>query len=135
MPRIRNLDCYPHEAFVALVQRVLTTREPVVVPCTRLQALSLQGELYAWRRACEGQPDAAATMGVPVQEMRKWSLRLAQSPSGEFLGLQMLLTEQVPAIQLITAALGGEISPLESESAAALRRLRAMVGESNDGKE
>lgn len=121
MPRIRTIVAYPLQQFIALYQRVIDTQQPFVVPCTRPQAASMRGELYAFRRACEGSPGEAEGLGVKVTNLRLVSFRITDA------GLECLLGSSLASPSLIEAALGGT-TPITTPAQAALNRLRGLVG-------
>lgn len=121
MPRTRPLDSYPNAEFSALIREVLRTGAPVQVPCTRLQAASLRGEMYAWRRAVDREPIAAELIGCPtVAEARSIAFRI-----NDF-GMEAIPASTLQNPSLIIQALG-TIPPLISPVQAALERLRGLT--------
>lgn len=121
MPRNRDLLNYPNQQFIALVQRVLATSAPFTVPCTRTQAATMRGELFAWRRCCEADPVRALDIGCPVGDLRQVTFGISDT------GLIAQLATSRPTPALIEAALGGT-PPLRDEAKEALERLRGIVG-------
>lgn len=123
MARNRPFDTYPNEVYWALVQRVLETGEPFTVPCSRTQAASMRGELYAWRRACETDIGLATQYGVNVDKLRTVTWRIVEG------GLQCCLTSSLPGPSLIAQALGAA-APTDTRTPAqrALDALRAGLG-------
>lgn len=117
MPRTRDLVTYPNQQFLALVRRVLDTREPFLVACLPSAAASMRGSLHAWRRACEVQQGKAEAMGIPVGELRRVAFRITPE------GLQAFLAETLQTPSLIDAALGGT-ALIVTEAELALERLR-----------
>lgn len=121
MPRARPIITYPVPQFVALFERVLGGAGNVVIPCTQTQAASMRGELYAFRVACEADPEAARALGIPVEQLRLVAFRIKAA------GLEAIHQAQLMTPSLIEAALG--TSPaLVSPAQAALDRLRNMTG-------
>lgn len=128
MPRTRSIETYPNREFWALCLRILESDEPFNVPCTRPQAASMRGELYAWRRACEASPQAAASLGIDTFRLRDVAFRVKDE------GLEGISASLLQTPSLILAALGG-LPKVESPSEKALANLRAMgLGES-DGQD
>ena len=126
MPRTRPLDSYPNAEFWALVQRA--RHEPFLVPCTRPQAASMRGEIYAWRRAVERDPADAASFGIDAAVLRGMAWKITDQ------GLITMPHTQLQAPSLIAAALGGPVPPLRSAAEVSLERLRALgQGEPDDG--
>jgi hypothetical protein len=128
MPKARPLTGYPVEAFKALFTRARS--EPVLVPLTKPQALTLRGELYAFRRAARADQGEAARWGVDLDGMEQVAFRVVEE------GLQAYPMEQSAAALAIVQALGQPLPtaqprPAEDEAAASLARLRAMTGASN----
>lgn len=123
MPRTRALITYANRQFIALVTKVIETGEPFLVPCSRPQAASLQGELYAWRRAAEKDPEEAVQLGVPTQRLRDIAFRVTDK------GLEAIPANMLVGPSLIESALGGEAPGLESPAAKALRDLQAKLGQ------
>lgn len=121
MPRTRALITYPNRQYLALIQRVLDTGQPFTVPCTRGQAASLRGELYAWRRAAEEDAGEARLIGLPVDRFRDLAWRITDK------GLETIPTTMLVGPGLIDSALGVESVPLESPAARALKALSGLV--------
>lgn len=118
MTRRRPLISYPNAHYWAVVARVTGTDEALTIPCTKTQALSLQGEIYAWRKACEAEPGDAQAMGIRLPELRSVSLRITPT------GLQVLPTGQLAGPGLIESALGGKPETPAAQSASdMLKRL------------
>lgn len=126
MPRTRSLETYPNREFWALVQRILSQPDPFIVPCTRPQAASVRGELYAWRRACEAAPLQAAQYGIDSQQLREVAFRVKDE------GLEGISASLLQNASLILSALGDIGAAPKSASQQALDNLRAMgLGEGN----
>lgn len=123
MSRPKPLLAYPNRQFVALVQKVIETDDIFVVPCTRAQAASIRGELYAWRIAAESNPREAEALGVPIRELREISVKITSQ------GLEIIPARMVQNASLIEAALGNRVPPLETPAAVALRNLINMQAE------
>ena len=126
MPRTRSLETYPNREFWALCQRILEAPVPFQVPCTRPQAASMRGELYAWRRAAEAQPTQAAGYGIDVFKLRNVAFRVNDR------GLEGISASLLQTPSLILSALG--MSPTQaslSPSEQALANLRKLTGEGN----
>lgn len=119
MPRTRQLETYPNPAFWALFDRVLSTQLPVTVPCTRTQALSMRGEIYAWRRAAEAAPEQAAQLGITASRLREVALQISHE------GLVAVLSSSLATASLISDALGG-VPKMTNASTQALERLKAL---------
>lgn len=130
MPRTRPLETYPNREYWALCNRVLTDTRPFTVPCTRTQAASLRGELYAWRRACEGDPVGATLYQIDPGRLRELAWRITEA------GLETVLSSTLPGPSLIRAALG-ELPPGVSPASVALANLLALGvdPERGDGRE
>lgn len=126
MPRTRSLETYPNQSFWALVQRILA-EETFTVPCTQPQAASMRGEIYAWRRACEGLPGRASQMGIDVAQLREVAFRIGPK------GLVGVLASSLQMPTLIASALGGEVPLMKSAAQQSLERLLAMKG-GEDGR-
>lgn len=126
MPRTRDLITYPNQQFLALVRRVLSTREPFLVPCLPSAAASMRGSIHAWRRACEVQSPKAEAMGIPVGELRRVAFRIVPE------GLEAFLAETLQTPSLIDAALGGT-QPIVTEAELALERLRGALLSPQEG--
>lgn len=125
MPRTRPFDSYPTQTYWALAARVLDSQAPFTVPCSKTQAASLRGELFAWRRACMEDPGLAQAAGIDLARLRQVTWRITAE------GLQSLLITTLPGPALITAALGGpgaEGAPAGA-GARALDLLRGLLGE------
>lgn len=121
MPRTRHLDTYPHSHFLALWERGLA-EGGFLVPCNRPQALSVQGEWHAWRRAAEANPTAALAAGLPHPvRLREVALRVTPE------GLKVFPADQREVALLITAALGGKPSPVGDAAQDALKRLMSLA--------
>jgi hypothetical protein len=123
MTRRRPLITYHNADYWALVTRVLASGERFTIPCTRAQAASLRGELYAWRVACEKAPAEARDLGIDPDRLREvaWTIDgtgLITLPVGELVG---------PG--LIRAALGTDPDTPASKAAAALANLKGMLNE------
>ncbi len=127
MPKTRSLVTYPNRQFIALVAKVLESGQPFTVPCSRAQAASLRGELYAWRRAAEEDRAEAAQLGVPVERLRDLAWRITDK------GLETIPANMLVGPNLIEMALGGEAPALESPAAKALRDLQARLGGGDNG--
>ena len=127
MPRTRSLETYPNQAFYALVLRILAERT-FRVPCTKPQAASMRGEIYAWRRACAASPGAASLLGIDPAKLREVAFRIDDE------GLLGILAADLQTPSLIASALGG-VPHVPSAAQAALERLRAagLVEESSNG--
>ena len=117
MARAKSITSYPNSAFYALVQRVLSDRT-FMVPCTKPQAASMRGELYAWRRACELAPAEAERIGIRLEDLRLVAFKVGDQ------GMTCILAEDLVTPRLIAGALGG-IPGLQSAASLALDRLRA----------
>lgn len=132
MARLRPLDSYPNAQFAALVKRVLETQAPVLIPASPAQAASLRGEIYAWRRAIEREPQAAFALGLPtVAEGREVAYRITKE------GMEVVLASTLVNPQLIEAVLG-PVTPGPTPAELALARLRAgLVADpgASDGSE
>ena len=115
--RTKSITSYPNAAFYALVQRVLAERS-FLVPCTKAQAASMRGELYAWRRACETAPAEAERIGVNPADLRLVAFKVGDA------GMTGILAEDLVTPSLIGAALG-VIPDMQSAASLALTRLRA----------
>jgi hypothetical protein len=127
MPRSRPLTGYPLAAFRALFTQA--RRAPVTIPLERVKALTLRGELYAFRRAAQADPHEAARWGLVVDDMLQVALRVVPD------GLEVYPLETSNAAIAIMAALGAgplpkaEPKPSEAQEAAdSLARLRALTG-------
>lgn len=103
MPRERQFDTYPHGHYLALITAALEQPGGVMVPCSQREAMSLRGEVYAWRRVCEKHPEEAAAYGIQVPVIREVSLQV--KPEGL---LAMRMTD-LRGPKLIEAALGRPI--------------------------
>jgi len=124
MPRTRALVTYSNRQFIALCEKVLASGEPFTVPCSRAQAASLRGELYAWRRAAEADPSDALALGVPWERLRDLAWRITDA------GLETIPANMLVGPNLIELALGGAVPPLESPAMKALKALQAnLAGE------
>lgn len=127
MPRTRDLMTYPNRQFIALVKRVLESG-PLTVPCTRAEAASMRGEIYAWRRACEENRIEAMALGVPVDSLRELAFRINAS------GLEAILAADLRTPSLIEAALGGT-PPIKTEAQRSLERFLAETkGQKPEGE-
>lgn len=120
MPRTRALETYPNRQFRALALRVLDTGQPFIVGCSRPQAASMRGELYAWRRACEANPVDAEMLQIPVARLRELAFRVTDK------GLEAIMADTLQTPSLIDAALGGT-EPILSAADEALARLRGSL--------
>lgn len=127
MPRTKPLDAYPNAHYSALIAKV-ADGGLFTVPCTRPQAASLRGELYAWRRACQAAPDEAADLGVNVALLAAIGWRITDA------GLETYHVAELQSAKLITAALGGEPLAQPTGAAAALQGLMKRL-EADDGAE
>lgn len=117
MPRTRSLETYPNQAFWALIQRIIA-EGGFTVPCSRSQAASMRGEIYAWRRACEGGQERATQFGINVGKLREVAFRIDDT------GLVGVLASELMTPSLITNALGGNLPALKSAAQQALDRMR-----------
>lgn len=120
MPRTRALETYPNRQFRALSLRVLETGLPFIVPCSRPQAASMRGELYAWRRACETSPGDAEMLQIPVGRLRELAFRVTDK------GLEAIMADTLQTPSLIDSALGGT-EPILSAADEALARMRSAL--------
>jgi hypothetical protein len=120
MPRVRPLETYPYRQFMAVFTKVAASREPFLIPCTRPQAASLRGELYAFRRACEGQPGAAQAMGIELDTLRDVAFRIVAD------GLEACHQSALVGPSLIERALGAEAPPMKTAAQIALDKIKAM---------
>ena len=116
MPRTRSIETYPNQAFWALVQRIIAERT-FLVPCTQPQAASMRGEIYAWRRACEATPEAAAYLGIDVAKLRLTAFRISAE------GMLGMLSADLQTPSLIAGALGG-LPEQRTAAQSALDRLK-----------
>jgi len=116
MPRTRSLETYPNQAFWALVQRIVAERT-FLIPCTQAQAASMRGEIYAWRRACEAAPEAAARLGIDTGQLRLTAFRIGAE------GMTGMLAADLQTPSLIASALGG-LPQQRTAAQQALDRLR-----------
>lgn len=128
MPRTRSLETYPNSAFWALIQRIIAEAPATgqfTVPCTKAQAASMRGEIYAWRRACEAAPQRAQDLSINLEQLREVAFRISDE------GLIGVLASSLQTPSLIAAALGGNAPPLKTAAQAALDRLReaGLVGD------
>lgn len=122
MPRARALITYPNRQYIALIARVLESGEPFVVPCSRAQAASLRGELYAWRRSAEQDPGESHALSIPLDQLRDIAWRVTDA------GLETIPASMLVGPGLIEMALGGAAPKIESPSDRALRELREKLG-------
>lgn len=122
MARARPLDTYPLPQFVALYLRVATNREVITIPCTPTQAATMRGELYAFRRAAESNPQAARDLGIPLEYLRDVAFRIKPE------GLEALHQSQMQTPRLIEMALGLEGGAVKVKTGAelALERLKSL---------
>lgn len=127
MPRTKPLDAYPNAHYSALVARV-SGGGTFTVPCTRPQAASLRGELYAWRRAAQAEPTEAAQLGINVQLLAAIGWRITDA------GLETYHVAELQSAKLIEAALGQAPQQQESDAAKALAGLMSRL-ERGDGAE
>lgn len=127
MPRTKPLDAYPNTHYLALVAKV-ADGGTFVVGCTRPQAASLRGELYAWRRACQADPAAAAQLGINVALLDAIGWRIKDE------GLETYHVATLQSAKLIERALGGLPDPEVSSPAKALAGVLARLGKP-DGAE
>lgn len=94
MPRARDLSAYPTTYYWGVVEKV--EREGATLfPCTRQQAVTIQGEFYAWRRVCEKREGEARGLGVEPARLRNVALRSTEEglwaiPESETLGPKVL---------------------------------------------
>jgi hypothetical protein len=126
MTRRRPLITYHNADYWALVARVLASGERFTIPCTRAQAASLRGELYAWRVACEKAPAEARDLGIDPDRLREvaWTIDgtgLITLPVGELVG---------PS--LIRAALRSDPDTPASKAAEALANLKGMLNDQGE---
>lgn len=126
MPRTRNLETYANRQYLALIQAMLSRRangddSGQLVPCSRTQASSLRGEMYAWRRACESTHEQAATYGIDSFALREFALQVTNE------GLLCVHQSTLVGPALIEAALG-KLPPASSPSADAFAKLQAALG-------
>ena len=122
MPRTRSLETYANRQFLALVKRTIALNAPVLIPCTRPQAASMRGEMHAWRRAAEGNPDSARHYGIDLDMLRQVALRITAE------GMECIPQSLLVTPSLIENALG-PMPGLISQATSALDRLRNLVSE------
>lgn len=126
MPRAKQLETYPNNAFWAVVSRVLGTGKEFLIPCTKAQAASMRGELYAWRRACESAPEKAEQLGITPSQLRNVAYRISDT------GMTALPAEQLQTAGLIAQALGGTVPQPTSAASAALENFRKIMEDRDD---
>lgn len=120
MPRTRPFDSYPTRSYLALVRKVADSGQSFTVPCSRTQAASMRGELFAWRRACEAEQGLARAAGVDLAQLRTVTWRVTNQ------GLECLFTTSLPGPKLIEDALG--LQPEQETRNAAQRALDSLRG-------
>lgn len=120
MPRVRPLETYPYRQYMAVFTKVAASRQAFVIPCTRPQAASLRGDLYAFRRACETQAGQAQAMGIEVDTLRDVAFRIVPD------GLEACHQSQLVGPSLIEAALGAEAPVIKTAAQIALEKIQAM---------
>lgn len=126
MPRAVNLEGYPTRQFWAIVQKV-RGGETVVVEVSGRGALSLRQTFYAWRRACEALPEAAAKMGVNWEVLRDVAVTLTDK------GLEFLPAGEQPMVKALEKALGGSSADLGVEEVSeSMKRLQEMLKRGGD---
>lgn len=130
MPRQRNLVAYHNAHYMALVEKVMAEGK-TLFPCERRQAVTIQGEFYAWRRICEANPEEAAGYGVRAEVLRNVALRatdegLVAMPESEMLAPSILGAVLGPVGQR-----GKEPGSGAKLAAEALSRLRGSLGEAS----
>lgn len=121
MPRARSLETYPIAHYLGVFRRVVEGGGAFLIPCTRAQAAALRGEIYAFRRAAETNPQAAALAGVDLGLLRAVAFRIADT------GLEAIPVAELWGPKLIEQALGQAPPAMEDPAKAALERLKGMM--------
>ena len=128
MPRHRNLVAYHNAYYMALVEKV-TAEGKVLFPCERKQAVTIQGEFYAWRRIAEANPEEAARYGVRAEVLRNVALRATDEGLVAMPEAEMLAPSVLGAVLGLQAPRGSEADSGQKLAAEALSRLRGTLGE------
>lgn len=127
MPRTRNLSHYPHEAYGAIFAKVEAGGPPVTLPARvgTLSAVSLQGKLYAFRRACQRHRAEAEALGLNVDHMLNVCMTITKE--GE---LVLQLRNETPEAKAIMEILGnmGGAPKLKTAADQALESVQAKLG-------
>jgi hypothetical protein len=100
MPRAKPLDHYPFAEYGALFKKVADTRKPLTLTMERKRALSVQSELYAFRRVALANPGGAIRLGIPLEAFPE--VRMSIVPDG----LQLFHKSAAPGVAEIVALLG-----------------------------
>lgn len=130
MPVAKPIAEYPHAQFGTLLMRVAVSRETFRIPTTdKLNAHSLRGLMYAFRRACLRDRAKAIAMGYDPDTMLQVNLRIENG---------VLILEHKDASP-IAAALAGfmrdaGIAPIVSPSDAMLDRLKGIEPDADGGE-
>ena len=132
MPKARALVTYPVAHYHEIFRWVLDNQKPLVIQLPRKEALTLRGELYAFRRAAESDLYTALEYGIDASRMREVSFTLVPE------GLRAYPTASRPLLAAIAEALGGSPEPLTTQEAKlskeaheSLQRLIAKQGDSD----
>jgi hypothetical protein len=76
MPAAKPIKDYPWQRYWALFQHVADTRKTVRIPAVGIKAMSLRGELYAWKRACRKNEALAVQLGIDLDKVAVVAMRI-----------------------------------------------------------
>ena len=109
MPKTRTLTDYPYEAFGRLLMMVANTREAQTLPCpTGMEAASIRGDLYAFRRAARGNITKALHYGIDPDLIERVKIKVVPE------GLRLYHVDDQPAVKAIEELLAQAGAPRPS---------------------
>lgn len=109
MPKTRLITDYPYETYGRLLMTIARTKEAQTIPAaTGALAASLRGDLYAFRRAVEGNRTRALSLGIDPELLARVKIKIVQE------GVRIHHVEDQPGVRAIEALLGqmGATEPL-----------------------
>lgn len=127
MPRAKQITHYPWESYSQLFKQVAHTRKPLrLASRPGMKATSMQGLLYAFRRACERSPEEALALGIDLADIQACTMR-EDKAAGVLIVEHREETEAAKSIRAALEEQGFRPEPRRTAADSALERVMGKV--------